>query len=302
MNSLYAFFLALWSFIVSSSVSAGAVDANVSYKYQLAIAAIFRNDAPYLREWIEFHKLVGVDHFWLYNHNSNDDYREVLEPYIREGVVELIEWSSPADDWNGFCFGVQPAAYRDAIKRAAKRKSRTKWLAIIDSDEFLFPVKEMNLVETLENYYKDCSGVCVNWQVYGTSGVAAVPPDMLMIEVLLYKAPQEAPRNRYYKSIVRPMRVRWCGNPHFCEYQPGYWHVNAKGERFTMDNKGVYVDRIRINHYWTRDEHYMYTFKVPRYQHWNNANGVIEALAELNLVYDPSITKYLPALRARIFH
>ena len=32
------------------------------HRFELAIAAIFRNEAPYLREWIEFHRLVGVEH------------------------------------------------------------------------------------------------------------------------------------------------------------------------------------------------------------------------------------------------
>jgi len=32
---------------------------------------------------------VGVEHFYLYNHLSKDEYAEVLEPYIKEGIVEL---------------------------------------------------------------------------------------------------------------------------------------------------------------------------------------------------------------------
>ena len=28
--------------------------------HYLAVCAIYRNEGPYLREWIEFHRLVGV--------------------------------------------------------------------------------------------------------------------------------------------------------------------------------------------------------------------------------------------------
>ena len=35
--------------------------------HYLAICAIYRDEAPYLREWIEFHRLVGVEHFFLYD-------------------------------------------------------------------------------------------------------------------------------------------------------------------------------------------------------------------------------------------
>ena len=32
-------------------------------KYQVSICAIFKNEAKYLKEWIEFHKIIGVEHF-----------------------------------------------------------------------------------------------------------------------------------------------------------------------------------------------------------------------------------------------
>ena len=57
------------------------------YKYDLAVVAIMKNEGPYLKEWIEFHKLVGVQKFYLYDNESNDDSRKILEPYIKEGLV-----------------------------------------------------------------------------------------------------------------------------------------------------------------------------------------------------------------------
>ena len=44
--------------------------------YELGIVAIFRNEAKNLREWIEYHRLAGVEHFWLYNHGSTDNWNE----------------------------------------------------------------------------------------------------------------------------------------------------------------------------------------------------------------------------------
>jgi hypothetical protein len=31
----------------------------------VSIAAIFKDEAHYLREWIEFHNMLGVEHFFL---------------------------------------------------------------------------------------------------------------------------------------------------------------------------------------------------------------------------------------------
>lgn len=43
-------------------------------------------------EWIEFNHIVGVDHFFLYNNNSEDNYEEIIEPYVKKGIVTLIQW------------------------------------------------------------------------------------------------------------------------------------------------------------------------------------------------------------------
>ena len=64
------------------------------YAYELGIVTMFRNEANYLKEWIEYHHMLGVDHFLLYNDRSVDHWAEVLEPYISSNLVEVIEWSA----------------------------------------------------------------------------------------------------------------------------------------------------------------------------------------------------------------
>ena len=54
-------------------------------KGYLSVCAIYKNEARYLAEWLEFHLLAGVEHFFLYNNDSTDDHREVLAPYLRAG-------------------------------------------------------------------------------------------------------------------------------------------------------------------------------------------------------------------------
>src|SRR5258708_3259374 len=49
------------------------------YKYDLAVCTIFQNDAKYLPEWIEFHQQQGVEHFYLYNNLSQDNWKKMLE-------------------------------------------------------------------------------------------------------------------------------------------------------------------------------------------------------------------------------
>ena len=39
-------------------------------KYHIGICSIFKNEAPFLKEFIVYHKMIGVDHFYLYNNNQ----------------------------------------------------------------------------------------------------------------------------------------------------------------------------------------------------------------------------------------
>src|SRR5271165_3682750 len=86
-------------------------------KYQLSMCAIFQDEAPYLKEWIEFHKLMGVEHFYLYNHRSKDDYKKVLEPYILSGLVELTDKPKVANQVKIFN-RLQCACYTECLEKA----------------------------------------------------------------------------------------------------------------------------------------------------------------------------------------
>jgi hypothetical protein len=63
--------------------------------HRLAVAALFRNEARYLEEWIEYHLMVGVEHFWLYDDSSTDDWRDVVAPYADAGLVDVVDWPIP---------------------------------------------------------------------------------------------------------------------------------------------------------------------------------------------------------------
>ena len=58
------------------------------FPYDLAICAIIRNEGKFIREWIEWHVMMGVSKFYLYDNDSDDDTASVLRPYVQKGLVE----------------------------------------------------------------------------------------------------------------------------------------------------------------------------------------------------------------------
>lgn len=43
--------------------------------YFLTCLAIFKNEAMNLKEWLDHHLWQGVEHFYLINNGSEDDYK-----------------------------------------------------------------------------------------------------------------------------------------------------------------------------------------------------------------------------------
>jgi hypothetical protein len=210
-------------------------------KQYLSICAIYRDEGPYLREWIEFHRLAGAERFFLYDNLSEDDHREALAPYVQEGTVVLREWPP---------FPGQLEAYEHCLR---EHREDSRWIAFLDLDEFLFSPTGKRVSEILPAY-EEFPGVGVNCLAYGTSG-QATRPEGLVIESYVCRTTNDR-RNSIIKSIVDPTRVERPGNnPHYFRYLDGARAVNEKKDPI----KGPMTDelsceRLRINHYITRSQ------------------------------------------------
>jgi hypothetical protein len=218
-----------------------ALDGDRSKPY-LSVFVIYHNEANYLREWIEFHKLVGFERFFLYNNFSTDHHREVLAPYIADGTVVHREWPvEPA----------QMAGYRDVLER---HRHDTHWLGLFDIDEFLFSPAGAKVSEVLRGF-EEFPGVGVNEITFGTSGHLTRQPG-LAIEHYVRRCELDRPRNRIIKSIIQPMRVADLGSdPHYFRYVDGQRGVTENKEPIRGSiTQSVSVDLLRINHYMTRSQ------------------------------------------------
>ncbi len=128
-----------------------------NYQYEVGLCLIFKNEGRFLREWIEYYKMIGVDHFWLYNNNSDDNFLEIIAPYIEDGTVTLVEWTKKY---------AQVEAYNDCYQHTHKS---VHWLGFIDADEFVNLRKDDDLKVFLHRYRRYPS-VNLHWRIFGTSG------------------------------------------------------------------------------------------------------------------------------------
>jgi hypothetical protein len=256
----------------------------------LSIVAVYRDEAVYLREWIEFHRIVGVERFFLYDNFSVDDHREVLAPYIDEGVVVLHDWP---------VFPGQIPAYDDALRRHGRE---SRWIAFIDLDEFLFSPTLQPLPELLREYERH-PGVLANWAMFGSSGNRTQPPGLVIENYLWRMKTREGPAQS--KSIVNPAHASHCGGAHFFFYKEG----TAVDELHRPVPYGrtpePASDRLRVNHYYTKSIEEGKKKLLRRAATTGDlrtaAHNRLELVDEnMNEVIDETITAYLPELRGRL--
>ena len=235
-----------------------------AYRYELAAASIFQNEGAHLQEWIEYHRMVGVEHFWLYNDKSDDNWQAILQPYIDEGIVEVTDW--PSFNYKYFISN-QNMAMKDAHEKA---KDVAKWLAFIDLDEYLLPLQETTVTECLQNHFDDVDAVYINWYHFGTGGIT-LKSDESSLFTLTACSHRYHPKNWVGKSIIKTdattlenmWTIHHCVHPEILYYNGDAEPILHNGVDLCLDAK-IHDTYMRINHYNMGDEHYFHNNRVPR--------------------------------------
>ena len=190
-------------------------------KYTLAICAVFKNEEKSLREWIEYHQLIGVDHFYLYNVASKDKSLRILAPYISQGLVTLINWydlPNQQQDDTTWSLALEIPAYQHAIKYKAIQDS--KWIIFLDTHEFLVP-QGNKIIDVLEKY-KECSGIVLKRDYFDASK-ANFPESKLVIQaVTLSETTGQSHERSVEKTILKPEDCEAFSWPPFkCKFKAG---------------------------------------------------------------------------------
>jgi hypothetical protein len=138
--------------------------------YDVALCAIFKDESRYLNEWLAYHISIGIQHFYLYNNNSSDDYLKEINYYIQQGYVSIVEWPYTVDQ--------QMAAYKHCFEH---NRDSAKWIGFIDIDEFICPKVHRNIKVWLDQYLSYPS-VAIYWKQFGGSGILVENKSKLVIE------------------------------------------------------------------------------------------------------------------------
>jgi len=215
-----------------------------SQPFFLSSVIRIKNEARFLPELLAHHRLLGVEHFYLYDNNSTDDVAAVLQPFVEAGLATIIPWPTvPAS----------PSCYIDFFNRYA---ADSEWVAFLDADEFLVEQSEGLLLDFLKSH-PTWPALAVNWTYFGSSLHERIPNGLVMSNFQLANAQMSS----HVKVIARPDQVVAYYNSHNFIYRAlGVSRdVNgapALGSVLAWPHPGS--QPIRINHYVYRSrEDYM---------------------------------------------
>ena len=171
--------------------------------YYLSITSITKNSKHYIVEWIEYHRLVGVEHFFLLDNDSDDGLNETLKYYVDRNIVTLIPWSNTY--YRDVDLKVLSNTQQTGIIHALEKYGcQTHWSALIDDDEFIVHKNPNKTLHEVLSEYEPYGGLALGWLWFGSNGHVE-KPDKLVIES--YTACSEK-LDILYKSIVRPALMK----------------------------------------------------------------------------------------------
>ena len=208
-------------------------------KYYLSVCAIAKNEGPYFKEWIDWHHSMGVEKFFIYDNESTDETKQILEPYVKSGLVEYRCFPG---------YRKQLAAYDDCLDR---HRFETFWLAFIDLDEFIVPVKDKSIPAFLKRF-EEYPAVEINWLIYGSGGLVEKSDDPVMTRFKSHSVGNHH-LNRHVKSIVNTRGVFTMTGCHEAARISGR-SVDSHGDLINRNFKERIPqhDVIKINHYAVR--------------------------------------------------
>ena len=264
---------------------------------RMAVATLVRNQASYLPEWIEFHRMLGCELFLIYDHYSDDNTSAVLAPYVGSGLVVLIDAlavfpvsciPTAGEHKQARC---QVSVFNHAL---AAVKGKARWMGNFDVDEFMYPVNGSSLVGVLDKSYASIDVIRLIGIAFGGNGLEKkATPDadgnILVTELFTRRASVVLTNDRFEgsrfgrKTVYNPDKVNKI-------------HIHGvECAACTRAEIQPLASDIRMNHYQYKSREEQEKKSVLNGNQYLHFDPAVDAI--VNEVEDLGIQYLLPALR-----
>lgn len=247
------------------------------------IVGCMKNEAPYILEWIAYHRTIGVDHFLIYTNDCTDGTAEILDRLQDLRIVQHRK----NDNWKGN----SPQQY--ALNQAQKEPliQKASWIIHIDVDEFMNIRTGNGTLDDFLACVPDATNVAMTWRLFGHNGVTHLSDDFVIAQ-FDHCAPKFCPKPHTvwgFKTMFRNIGAYEkisCHRPNKlneAQRRQVKW-VNGSGADMTREaaEKGwrssknsIGYDLIQLNHYALRSaESYLIKRQRGRALHVDRSIGI----------------------------
>ena len=272
------------------------------------IVGCMKNEAPYILEWIAYHRAIGVDNFLIYTNDCTDGTDLVLGRLMEMGLVEHRN----NDNWKGN--SPQQYALNQALKEPVIRNA--DWIIHIDVDEFINVRTGNGTLDDFLALVPDATNVAMTWRLFGHNGVTSLSDDFV-IDQFDTCAPKYCPKPHTvwgYKTMFRNIGAYAkisCHRPNKLDaaFENKVKWVNGSGQDMTRDaahngwrssKRNVGYDLLQLNHYALRSaESFLIKRQRGRALHVDRSIGINYWIRmDWSDFRDITIKRNIPRLRA----
>ena len=221
------------------------------------IVGCMKNEAPYILEWVAYHRAIGVDTFLIYTNDCTDGTDEILGRLQDMGILQHRK----NDNWKGN--SPQQYALNQALKEPVIQNA--DWIIHIDVDEFINVRTGNGTLDDLFAAVPDATNIAMTWRLFGHNGVTRLS-DEFVIEQFDTCAPKYCPKphtvwgfKTMFRNIGAYAKIS-CHRPNKLEeaFENKVKWVNGSGKDMTRDashngwrssKNNIGYDLLQLNHY-----------------------------------------------------
>ena len=229
------------------------------YKYNVSILTMFKNESMIIKEWLAYYlNTQNIEHIYLIDNGSTDNYEELISEY--SNYYTLIK-----DNYRQQ-LSTQVVLFNKHFLDIIKTES--KWIIIIDVDEYIYCNNNQTINEFLLTINTDeYNSIYIPWKIFGSSYHDKQPLNIINSFTLREDNNNILDRiinwrTGYFKEICLTKNINIL-NIHECCF-------NCTKKIFKkmelINNSNIYLTDfpIKLNHYMVMSKEYYQTIKCTR--------------------------------------
>jgi hypothetical protein len=159
----------------------------MEYKYKISVISQFKNESMIMDEWMQHNISEGIQHFYLIDNGSTDNYLDILNKYIEKITLVVDSYRHPETTQNV----LMNKYFLDLVK------NESEWTIICDMDEYIYSRNEYKTIfDYVNNIPDNIEKIILPWKNFGSNNIIKQPSSIVSSFTMYEEA-------NFYKERVR---------------------------------------------------------------------------------------------------